>query len=803
MSLRKFTASAFFSIRIFAILLALLVFGFFLFLGKFSSFPILHNLETELVDFHFILKSTLLNRNSQQANVFTETRSRKLSPDIILVAIDNRSINTFGKWPFPRSIHAELLNSFTRIQQQDERESSVFLDILFNAVGDKAFDDVTLIESIKDNGRVLLQTQLLPQAGGEWEDDYNRRFRTLIENYGEITDVRGDLTKVRTFYSIESPLLPYSRAVNSYGHANFSDDFDKIYRRQRLIARYGEKISDIALDELQADVGFKLKGRYHLAWADNRGNMQRLELPLGKVNMEEIRRMIQSNAVPFVDAEGNQSWKLTLYRDHFVPASTLSLALEYFNKTPADIEVHYGSHVRIPDPMHWNHKKGVWEAYKLPSGLGASDSYRQVDEIRIPVDENGNMQINFMGRRSSADIGGIQTFPVRSYAAYAANSTAADSQNWPQTKGLGGKIMMVGAFTAGMAYDEKPTPLGLMFGVEIHANALNTIIMDNFIHYPPVWVNTVILFVLVMLVAFMASRMRSLGWSLVILMVFIVLFFVIVNLIFETSNIVLDWVTPVLAVIFTFIFVVLYRVFVAERDRKHIKAVFGQFISPAIVDKLSSSPPELGGEDLEMTIFFSDIRGFSRISENLSAQELVKLLNLYLTDMTDNIVEDFHGTLDKYIGDAIMAFWGAPQSEPDHAVLACKCALMQIRLVKNLNATLKSREGEGYEDLRIGIGLNSGKTMVGYMGSEGRKNYTVMGDTVNLASRLEGVNKTYSTSIIISENTRRLIQHEPFIVRELDVIRVKGRLKPEKIFELIDYEGKLLPDKKIPLKVKQ
>ena len=302
------------------------------------------------------------------------------------------------------------------------------------------------------------------------------------------------------------------------------------------------------------------------------------------------------------------------------------------------------------------------------------------------------------------------------------------------------------------------------------------------------------------LVSLLSSRMQNLGGATVIVLALVLVSFSGVSLAFGLANLHVPWFAPAAASLAAFLVIVIYRVLSAERDRRQIKNVFGQFISPSIVEELSESKamPELGGENRDVSIFFSDIRDFSGLSERKNdPQELVSLLNEYLTEMTDNIVINFDGTLDKYIGDAIMAIWGAPKdmTRTEHAVNACKSALMQIDLLGKLNerlaeAALESEDGVG-DNLQIGIGIHSGECMVGYMGSEGRKNYTAMGDTVNLASRLEGVNKTYATRILISDETRARIIDEPFIVRELDQIRVKGRYTPVTIYELVDYEGEL------------
>ena len=736
------------------------------------------------MDLHFNLKNTW-QVQSRNAGVIKVEKSKKLSDDIVIIGVDNKSLETYGRWPFPRRIHADLLNAFTRIKDQNQRESAVLLDFLFNETADRAYEDVVLLDAIKENGRVALQTLHTTTPINSYNQKaLEERFKVLLDNYGELTHISGDLSKVHPRYGIESPLIPYGKAVASYGYATYKEDYDKTFRRLQVVSRYSFVHDEYSLRELEPGMDFGIKGRGHLAWADKDGILESVELPLTAESLETLRKNIQRRGNKGIEIE---NYKINSYEDHFVPAISLTLALQYFNVALDDVEVVFGSHILIPSPMKWDTVSGSWIPYEIPGGKVAGD-------LRIPIDESGNMLINFMGPKSSAIQGEYRTFPVRSYSRFATIAPGPDPDTWNKTNGFGGKVVMVGAFTQGMADDEKPTPMGLMFGVEIHANALNTIIMDNFIRKPPIWVNTLAMLVIVLFFAFITSRMKGLGWSVLILLLFIIASFLTVTIVFEYQGLLIDWATPILAVIVTFIAVVIYRVLMAEKDRRQIKDVFGQFIAPELVDELTISPPELGGNNIDGTVLFSDIRDFSGLSLRQDAPTLVLILNDYLTVMTDNMVNDYSGTLDKYIGDAIMTFWGAPKEYEDHAVRACKSAIAQIRLLDKLNPSLMEKYGE---KLAIGIGINSGSRdgkdlMVAYMGSEGRKNYTAMGDAVNLASRLEGVNKMYKSTIIISEDTYNLIKHdENFIVREIDVIRVKGRNKPVTIFELIDYEGEL------------
>ena len=225
-----------------------------------------------------------------------------------------------------------------------------------------------------------------------------------------------------------------------------------------------------------------------------------------------------------------------------------------------------------------------------------------------------------------------------------------------------------------------------------------------------------------------------------------------------------------------------YNLIFFDKDRKRIREMFEHYLAPEYITQVAKDPKKLtlGGEEREMTILFSDIRSFSTISEKLSPEKLVLLLNRFLTPMT-NIIMQNRGIVDKYIGDAIMAFWGAPLDDPNHAKNGVKSALEMLRELEKLNKTLD-------QPLRIGIGINSEKVVVGNMGSEKRFNYTVMGDGVNLASRLEGLNKYYGAPIIISENTRSQMESE-FSTRLLDIVAVKGKTKGVKIYEVLGDKG--------------
>jgi adenylate cyclase len=243
---------------------------------------------------------------------------------------------------------------------------------------------------------------------------------------------------------------------------------------------------------------------------------------------------------------------------------------------------------------------------------------------------------------------------------------------------------------------------------------------------------------------------------------------------------------PTATLALNYVAIVSYRFFFEEREKKKVRAAFGQYVAPGVVDRLLKEPDllRLGGDEKDLTAMFTDIRGFTAISEGLSPSALVELLNEYLSEMTEVIFRNW-GTLDKYIGDAIMAFWGAPFPQPDHAERACRAALDMLQVLKKLQ---EKWQAEGRSRINIGIGINTGPMVVGNMGSNRRFNFTIMGDNVNLASRLEGINKEFGTRLVISEYTYQAAGKN-LVVRELDLIRVKGKMRPVRIYELLALDN--------------
>jgi adenylate cyclase len=257
------------------------------------------------------------------------------------------------------------------------------------------------------------------------------------------------------------------------------------------------------------------------------------------------------------------------------------------------------------------------------------------------------------------------------------------------------------------------------------------------------------------------------------------------------ANMVLPLAASILMTVFLYTVNMAYGYFVESRSKRQFTELFGQYVPPELVDKMAEDPAKysMEGKSDELTVMFSDIVGFTSISESLEPRELAAFINEYLTTMS-LVIRNHRGTLDKYIGDAIMAFWGAPVEDHEHARQGVLAALaMQVQLAK-INEAVRAR---GWPEIRIGIGLNSGVMRVGDMGSKVRRAYTVMGDPVNLGSRLEGLTREYGVGVLVGEATRQKVKDVVF--REVDRVKVKGKDEPVAVFQPLGMEGQV--DKKL------
>jgi adenylate cyclase len=353
------------------------------------------------------------------------------------------------------------------------------------------------------------------------------------------------------------------------------------------------------------------------------------------------------------------------------------------------------------------------------------------------------------------------------------------------------KLVLIGTSAIGLL-DLKTTPVhSAMPGVEIHAQLLEAALTDSLLMAPgyAMVIELLAAGCAGVLLALLAPAVGALA-LLAIAAVIIGSFLATSWTLYSSYRILIDPTFPVLAALSIYVSLVLIGYFREQMDRRRIRSAFSQYLSPNLVEQLASSPHKLvlGGEERNMTVLFSDIRGFTGIAENFRNDPagLTTLINRLLTPLTNAIIS-CNGTIDKYMGDAVMAFWNAPLDDPQHELDACSAALVMQDCVRTLNSEREreSRENGGaFLPIKMGIGINTGRCVVGNMGSELRFQYTVMGDSVNLASRLEGQTAGHGVSVLIGSKTAQAVA-EQFALVQADLMRVKGRKEPEVIYTIV------------------
>ncbi len=406
----------------------------------------------------------------------------------------------------------------------------------------------------------------------------------------------------------------------------------------------------------------------------------------------------------------------------------------------------------------------------------------QLGDRRIPVNEQVTVYIPYRGPQGS--------FPYVA-AKDVFNGTAP-------TELLRDRIVLFGASAAGLL-DLRSTPVGQRYiGVEAHANLVSGL-LDSTILQQPSWtigLEFSLLFVIAMLTALMLPRLAPITALLFVIgLLFVTM---ALNLWMWTAQ---GLVVPLASLLcFTLVVSALqinYGFFIESRNKRHLSKIFGQYIPPSLVAEMDASGQDvsLEGESRTMSVLFSDVRGFTTLSEKLDARELTRLMNEFLTPIT-RVIHEQRGTIDKYMGDAVMAFWGAPLTDDQHARHAVQAGMGMIKAVRDLGDDFAR---QGWPPIAVGVGVSSGTMNVGNMGSEFRIAYTVLGDTVNLGSRLEGLTKQYGVDMIVSETTAKLLPD--FAFRELDLVRVKGKREPVAIYEPVGLVSELSATKHDEIKL--
>ncbi len=636
---------------------------------------------------------------------------------ILIVGIDEKTLQNVGSFPLPRTSYALLVNRLTA-----------------GGAGVIAFD--ATFPTSENNSAQQALTQLQRELGSSAPPGVTAKIKVL--------EAAGDHDAI-----LAAALQQSGRVV--LGHLFLDKD-----RAQASDPKRAEEYFNIVWAKAFPQVlKVKSKGRdfdMSRAWMDNGGNVY----AGAEANIAQLAEAAASygylNINPDPDGTLRRGLLIVRYQDQdFFPSLAMQAVREY---------------EKIPDQEI--------AAYISENGLERI----QFGRHSLKPWQDGSVLINYTG-------------PFHTYKHYSMWDVLNGAVP-PET--FKDKIVLVGGTALGIG-DLRSTPFqkqdsGYM-GVEVHAN-----IIDNLLHSDEKgrtfltrglneeMIDTGMILVFGLVFGFWFSRIKPL-YSTLSLFLTLGLFAWFIYFSFARWGLWLSCVIPAGTLVINYAVITSFRMIFEEGEKRKIRKTFGQYLSPGVIALIEKDPQKYirpGGETKDLTVMFSDIRGFTTMSEGLTADELVLLLNEYLGEMTDVIFHNL-GTLDKYIGDAIMAFWGSPYPQTDHAYRACACSLQMIQALDKLNAKWKA---EGRKQIAIGVGLNTGPVNVGNMGSSKRLAWTVMGDNVNLASRLEGITKEYRGRIVISEGTYREVA-DKFVCRDLDKIRVKGKNLPVTIYELLDF----------------
>lgn len=631
--------------------------------------------------------------------------------EVVIVAIDEKSIAELGQWPWPRVLFAELIGLVTRMGPR-----SIGIDVIWS----------------EPERRLGILDALVAGPSGS---DSPRILKDLRERLAQLA---GEAPKLGDFLrKVSEDIYPdrvLAQALEESGRVIIGDF---LFMREDEVPPPREAEQEALSVSLERSQYPVVRGPL--------GMVKDLPIPKGlrpKGNLPEIGRA--AKAIGFFNMMPDP--------DGVVRAAPLVVGCDEYLLAPLSIQtLRYAG-----NPSGWSLEL---ESFGV-AGIRWEKGW-------IPTSEDGFLIINYRGRGPS--------FPRISAVDLLKGRVRGDE--------LRDKIVFIGAVATGI-FDSRVTPFEPACpGVEVHANIVDNILKGDFIIRPS-WVlglDLLTLGFLGVLLGVLYPRLRPVAGGLLMIMLFSSYLWVNCRILW-THGLWLNLLYPSILIPMSYLWTTVQGLMREEREKRRIRGAFQVYVPPQVVQEILRDPEalKLGGEQRVLTVLFSDIRGFTSLSETLAPEELVRLVNEYLTEMTQ-VIFKYEGTLDKYIGDAIMAIYGAPVFFQDHPLRACRTALEMISVMKTLRVRWQAL---GLPALEIGVGINTGEMVVGNMGSEKRFDYTVMGDHVNLASRLEGLNKVYGTTIIVSEFTRSQIG-DGFICRELDLVKVKGKTRSVRIYELL------------------
>ncbi|MES0488782.1 MAG: adenylate/guanylate cyclase domain-containing protein [Leptospirales bacterium] len=698
----------------------------FVFMYVDREMTILKPIEEFSIDARFRLTGPSVTFVKRE-NVTLQSSNPDAHPAIQIIGIDQDTINKLQIFPFSWHHYANMLSAL---------EGSTASSVMF---------DIFLLDELKNNYGLLALSE-------DMRDDMYTSLRTNKS----ITLSNSQIRKASALLSNQiktngNVVLDYPFQTSGLNEETLSRKV--LEEREKFLERY--EIINVEESEYNSK----------REWVDHPeppiASIGESSMGLGYANIRKGETGV-NRTVPLI----------IKYKNRFYPSIDLIMAARHYGiNIKKDVSVKLGEYIKISNIPEKTRSYFIGGKSESMDVMAKPNSKR---EIKIPVDEEGFMAINFIGGPLSFSSTSFWMISESEKGYYSGDSDA-----------FADKILLLSVYYAtGVAHDVHASPFGDLMGIEHHAAGLNTILNQDFLKFAPLWLNYLILIIIGLIFGFIVPR-YNIKWVLVGTVVLALVFTVEALYVFSQFNFVHFFFTPYIEMVIVLIAITGYKVLTEEENVKYIRSTFSKFVSKDVVNEMLANPDslKLGGANKELTIFFSDIRGFTSISEALSPEDLVLLLNDYLSVMTETVIA-YKGTVDKYMGDAIMAFWGAPLEIKEHAYYACISSLRQLQQLNELQIKWKE---QGWPSIEIGIGLNTGMAVAGNMGSSHRMDYTVMGDTINLGSRLEGTNKVYATRIIISEHTYAKVK-DKIVSRELDSIRVKGKNEPVTIYELIDIK---------------